>query len=353
MLSSVIDRARQKANELPEKLNFGNEHIQAMFEQFMLSFRGMGEATYAQCAERVSGLVSSAVESLNFGMNLSEGLDLGSSELFEIRSTDKFLDRYSVKDLEELTRKSPLNKLMCDMGYEDWFVQIDLSDQFNHHMQIRTPKFPDPDMFLAFLIVRRDVYAFGESKHTPEMMRFLAENFPSIDTFKALDIRWLALQNPGKEFTRARLPGQKYPGTGLGRVFSDGMIAEARKYEVDALSNTPEHFHNAYLYDGFFFADPSHEARFRQMKTDLAFEIEERGLAAVSFAIDLGALRCDDKPALWVAGEHLRPLSLRAKYYFSSFAYTDYISEEMCEMHHFTMDWDSVNQLVEAAVTGN
>lgn len=328
---------------------------QSTLSQLMSSLRNMagGTASYSQY---LTQLWESAYESIAqfYPTPGIQTLDMASSDIgdfFGVTKSTKFLDKYKVRDIMRMIRKSPLDAQLKRLGFDDYFIKFDLRDSFCHYLYLRSRHLPEDDKYLGFLIVRNDKFQFKVANHKPEMMEFLQTNFPDLSSVNIVDVPWLSLQNPDKQFTKQKLPGQRYTGSGFGRIVFGMIIDAARQARRDAISNTPEHFHNAYLYEGFFFVDPLHEAHFRQMKTDLEADIEERGLGAVSFAIDLGGLRLGEEKFSWTAGEQMKPLSLRVKLYFSSFVYTDFIAEEMCEMEHFWIDWESVQELVDAAVS--
>jgi hypothetical protein len=58
------------------------------------------------------------------------------------------------------------------------------------------------------------------------------------------------MQHPRRVFSTAhpRLPGQAFPGTGMGRQVHDLLVLLCRRIGRDALLNTPERFHLAALY---------------------------------------------------------------------------------------------------------
>jgi hypothetical protein len=63
---------------------------------------------------------------------------------------------------------------------------------------------------------------------------------------------------------KKQLPGQKYPGLGVGYEFHKMLITLAEEAGRDGLMDVPEHFHNAVMYHegGFHFVSPQHEAFF-------------------------------------------------------------------------------------------
>lgn len=73
------------------------------------------------------------------------------------------------------------------------------------------------------------------------------------------------------------------------------ILAMASSSNRDGMINTPEHFHNAFLYEGFMFLDAIDQAYFEKICEDLDKDIKEKGLAAVSWAIFLGFLRMNEK----------------------------------------------------------
>jgi hypothetical protein len=105
-----------------------------------------------------------------------------------------------------------------------------------------------------------------------------------------LTVRWLALQHPRGAFTaaRPRLPGQRYPGLGLGRRMYALLRSWARAWGKDGLLNQPGYFHNALFYgEAFRFLSAEREGRFQALRRDLA----PLSPAAASWAVERGRVQ--------------------------------------------------------------
>ncbi|OHT01553.1 hypothetical protein TRFO_31589 [Tritrichomonas foetus] len=259
----------------------------------------------------------------------------------------KFIDKYSLKDIESIIKRSPIDERLKQVGFDDWKIELDLNDSFNHYLYIRSSKFLAKDQYIAFLIVRVDSHPnIKFAAHSPKMIKFIEDNL-DLPTLNILHIQWLSLQNPGATFSkeRPRLPGQRYPGSGIGRsvfyVIRSLCIINFR----DGIMNIPEHFHNAVMYEGFLFIDPENQARFERMENDLDQDIKEYGLAAVSWAIGIGALRLGKEKYEWNPGEQIYPLSRRTFSYFNSLDYTEKVDSFIKKLPKFEIEWSSIGCL--------
>jgi hypothetical protein len=263
----------------------------------------------------------------------------------DTRGGTKFLNRYSEADIRRAIGDGPLGAKLSEFGFPDWTVELDLSDPFNHYLYVRSPQYPDKRQYLIYIIVRTDQCIFKVASHSPQGLAFIRENC-AVDSLDVLYIRWLSLQNPGKQFTadRPRLPGQQFPGSGLGRTFLLELRKWCLKVGRDGILNDPEHFHNAVLYKGFYFMDPYQQAQFNRMMHDLDDEIRKKSLATVSWAVGTGALRLSGTPFPWNMGEHVLPLSRKMISYFHSCQYTDTVSEVEMTLGTFTIDWAAVGR---------
>ena len=114
---------------------------------------------------------------------------------------------------------------------------------------------------------------------------------------------WLSLQDPLARFTpeRPRLPGQRWPGFGLARVFYALLARWAREWGKDAVLATPEYFHNAVFYSpAFRFLSPREQGRFEALRRDLA----SWPVATASAAVAEGRVRdlATSGPFAWRPG---------------------------------------------------
>lgn len=140
---------------------------------------------------------------------------------------------------------------------------------------------------------------------------------------RVLAIEWLLLQNPYAHFTRERpaLPKQHHPGLGQARRILQWLIALAREMKLEGVSNYPEHFHNAFLYQrDFHFYDPVKEGVLAALARDLG----SRSLAEISWALERGEVRyAKGETFVWESDLQILPLSSRVRKYFESGHYRE------------------------------
>ncbi|OHT06621.1 hypothetical protein TRFO_25296 [Tritrichomonas foetus] len=268
------------------------------------------------------------------------------------RGGDKFMDIYSVKDITNMIQNSPLSASLEKMGYSDWYIEFDLSDCFMHYGYLRSKSIPEADKFIGFMIVQKGEFRLKSplaADNTPGIS-FVHGNFPH--GCNMLNIRWFALQNPRAHFSskKPRLPGQRFPGSGLARECFKIFCKSAIKNGRDGIVNVPEHFHNALLYENFVFMNPEDQGEFEKMKNDLADDIKEKGLAAVSWAIYLGFLRKDDEVAKWEPREQIFPLSIKLIHYFHKLGFKAIVEEKKKQKARYHIMWDEAEGYCLTAV---
>ena len=284
-------------------------------------------------------------------------------ELFGVhRGGTKFIDRYSEKDIENLIRESKLGERLSKIGIDDWYIDFDLSDCFSHYGYLRSRSLPEKDQYIGFLIVQIGEFKLKnaidiEKKNEDNIGLHILEKNLKQSSLNLLNIRWFSLQDPRAHFTpeRPRLPGQRYPGTGIAREAFNLLVKCALKSKRDGIVNSPEHFHNAFMYEGFLFLNPSDEGKFCAMKRDLQEDIKTKSLAAVSWAIYLGFLRFTDKDGnetkvKWEAREQAFPLSDNLKSYFNSPDYKSTVISEMNRNGHFHIIWEEAESYCLSAI---
>jgi hypothetical protein len=315
-------------------------------------------------AEAVGNLVLSIIDSINFLFSrvflkhflmslysyFSPSYDTDEIDFFdedysdnffgEHRGGNKFIGKYSVKDAEAILRMSPV---IDRLNYEipDWYIEFDLSDCFSHYGYIRSRSIPEKEKYYAFIIVQ-----VGRFEHKKQSVEGCGDDIINRHIPRNLDllnIRWFSLQNPRESFTkeRPRLPGQNYPGTGMGKHALQLVTKLAMKSGRDGIVNNPEHFHNAYMYIGFKFLNPTQQGLFQRMVNDLMSYINEYGLAFVSWSIYLGYARENGKKIKWDLREQVLPLSIRASKYFYNRGYRKEVDRAMHSSGPFTIDLEA------------
>ena len=63
-----------------------------------------------------------------------------------------------------------LNEKLRELGYNDWYVDLDLSDCFAHFAYLRDRSLPEKDKFLGLIVVQRRQPSFAHKS------QFVREN---------------------------------------------------------------------------------------------------------------------------------------------------------------------------------
>jgi hypothetical protein len=121
---------------------------------------------------------------------------------------------------------------------------------------------------------------------------------------KFLKVRWLRMQNPHARPAPGHplLPGQDYPGLGLGREMMALLQMICVRLDLDGVVELPERLHNAALYfRRFRFIDPDTQG----LLTAILRDTRNRKLAELAWGIELGGLidLTTAKPFRWIAHE--------------------------------------------------
>jgi hypothetical protein len=147
-----------------------------------------------------------------------------------------------------------------------------------------------------------------------------------LDVLCFLEVGWVALQDPRARFTRARprLPGQRFPGLGVGRILVDLLRSWACAWGKDGLLNHPEHFHNAVFYASLFrFLSPREQGRFEALRRDLA----RLTVAKASEAIEAGRVaEASGRAFRWRPGAMVAPVSEELRAHLASPAYREEVA---------------------------
>jgi len=155
---------------------------------------------------------------------------------------------------------------------------------------------------------------------------------------RVIAVEWLVMQNPTAQFTpeRPRLPGQDFPGLGMGRPFLDLLARWSRDAGYVALFNVPEYYHNAAIYSSYFkFLSPFMEGKLRRMQEDLQHE----PLAVISYAILLDGLRDrrSNRAIPWRPQWQVKPLCPSISDLFSGTVYQEKVTKAY-RSYRFTLD---------------
>ncbi len=227
--------------------------------------------------------------------------DLCLSNLFE-ESEHRFLDFYSEQGLRLALKRYGFVAKLRELGYEQTDIRFGVREDGSHFLVVFEPPF-DKDSVTAELVVRRTA---------------LDEIFP------VLKVEWLCLQNPKAAFSveKPRLPGQHYPGLGLGKDVLSVILLMALRLKYMAVTNVADHFHNAYIYSGsFHFYKAEDEARFNDFCHFM--KVNELSIDKIAWALENGDIfeKGEDTPYHWEPAVQILPLRSSLAERYSSVEY--------------------------------
>jgi len=170
----------------------------------------------------------------------------------------------------------------------------------------------------------------------------------SFPEHKSLILEWLTLQNPLQRFSpkRSALPGQMYPGLGLGKKVVDIFAYLARLTRKDSVMAFPAYFHNAVLFSRYFyFLNPEKQGEVLAITKSFP----KVPLKQLAWIVYFNCLRWEDNQVYeWKAEEQFYPLSKTLKEYFDSKAYKEKVKQNQ-KRSHFWIDWQCYERKMQEA----
>lgn len=154
----------------------------------------------------------------------------------ELRRADEdderpaFVNTYSVDGLRKVIEHYGLHDKLVARGLGDYELAVTQEDPFHHRLELTLP--PDGEHVMDLHV---------------HLGRLTRADMASVDV---VIVEWLLMQNPRAQFSAERppLPGQKHPGTGLGKDVAQLLVLMCRRVHRAALVVVPERFHLAELY---------------------------------------------------------------------------------------------------------
>lgn len=206
---------------------------------------------------------------------------------------EHFLDFYSPEGILRAFEAYGVDAALKERGLGDYELRITRDDAFHHRLEILLTD-DARTRIMDLRIHLRSLHVHGEP--VPVML-----------------VEWLGMRNPRAEFTtkRPRLPGQKHPGTGLGRVVHHLLVLIALRLKRHALIQIPERPHLARLYHraGYHFADEKVERDLRAVGK----ACQRLTFAAAAWAAERGFIlkrtRSGDIPWVYTPSEMLLVVS--------------------------------------------
>ena len=215
--------------------------------------------------------------------------DLTLGDLLGETREERFLDFYTTHGIKLALKKYGMVNMLREKGFNEIEVKIGVREDGAHYLVVYSPPF-HKERYIAELLVRKTSFE---------------------DIFPVLKIEWLCLQNINGTFTeeKPRLPGQKYPGLGLGREALYLIMLMGIRLKFHALLNNPNYFHNAYIYSpAFYFHNPEDYGRLKALER--LMKSEQMTLAQFAWALEEGKVykEGEDKPYKWEPALQIMPL---------------------------------------------
>lgn len=219
------------------------------------------------------------------------------SDLFDDKKEKKFFNFYSKQGLNLAFKRYGMIKKLREFGYEQVEIKFENREDNSHSLTVFEPPFKKESIIAEFV---------GRKTSFNEI-------------FPVLKIEWLCLQNPKASFTKEKpkLPGQEYPGLGVGRDALSLILLLGIRMKYHALINTPDHFHNAYIYSNtFYFTNPDDGGKLKSM---ISFMNKNNlSLAKTAWLLEKENVfrEGEEKPFKWKPATQILPLrtSLEEKY---------------------------------------
>ena len=210
----------------------------------------------------------------------------------------RFVHTYSEAGLRTAIREFGLDDKLRALGIADVELRITEEDPFRHRLEVLLDDAELEDRHVMDMRLHLSrVGLLGVPEHADVVM-----------------VDWLLMQNPRGSFsaTRPRLPGQRYPGTGLGRDIAQMLMLLCRRVQREALITIPERFHLAELYrrSGWLPINLDEE----HALTDVLYATRSLTLAARAWAVERELVRdTDGAPFIYHPHERVMPVSERVE----------------------------------------
>lgn len=251
--------------------------------------------------------------------DIKESFDLDEADLFNLnigqRGNNMFLGYYSQRGLEIAMEKYKVTQKLRRKGFNNLKLKIDTSDPYKHSMMLNNHIENRIEKLVEF-VVKRD---------------FLDVDMPfktdlNGKKYEVLIVEWLKMQNPRVDFPekKPRLPGQEYPGLGVGSDALEMLVFAARRLGMKGIVNIPDHYHNAFFYSRLFlFEKPEDQARLMAIIRDT----RGKTIKEVAWAIEEEKLidRKLNKPFKWEIAKQILPLENKWRKLYTSWNYKNMV----------------------------
>jgi len=239
--------------------------------------------------------------------------------------SNKLLGYYTARGIKKALTKYGIISDLERIGYPDVVVDLGAVDRFRQRLRIFPNSKHDSEPLLDMVVKR-------------ELTSTLVERFP--DFPRACEhyilIEWLCLQDSRRAFQshQCPLPGQKFPGLGMGWKVLVLLEFMARRIRSAGLCNIPEYYHSGRFFHRFFrFVSPISEGELLALDRD-TFPLH---VVDVSWSIIHDLVKRGDKLFKWSGSPQIFPISPHLKSYFRADAYKTAMRKSLIE-NRFVLD---------------
>ncbi len=230
------------------------------------------------------------------------------------RKAEFLLESYSAKGIELALEKYGIIKYLKKVGFDKTRLVTDFNNPYKQRIALYNGLISSKTLLGELVIGKKSMKIENLSATNRQFFTFLA-------------IEWLTLQNYRKQFSKAypKLPGQIYPGLGLGRTILSVIYLMSWHLKFDAIFNIPEYYHNAAMYsEKFHFIDPDKEGLLRLIMNKYHNKL---GMAVVSWIIEKGFMELDGQKFNWFTSPQIIPIARDLKKYFKSETYREQVQK--------------------------
>ncbi len=251
--------------------------------------------------------------------NFLKGEDIFS---IEERKAELFLGKYTISQVYSILERKGFIGFAKNKGLYPILFDLSWKDFFTQNLKIYFEE-KDQKHLIVDLILKEQSMDFKSPRGDSLDLRFVF-------------IEWLCIQNPLASFTKEkpRLPGQNYPGLGLGDRLWSIFELLVKFMQVDGVMIMPKFLHNAIMYRRVFhFLNPEKEGELKAIMRDLG----GIHLAVLAWGSYHGCIWEGEKKYEWNAESLVFPKRKELKEYFSSSWYIKNLKNEM-KKRKFTLD---------------
>ncbi len=242
---------------------------------------------------------------------------LSTSDIFEdlstSRGTGRFLGLFSKLGIQFALKNFGIYQELENAGLTKPQIQLDTSDPYKHFLRVNHDQ-GESTLISGEMVARRGYFTFPELNGCQDI-------HPNLDL---IIIEWLLLQHPTKPFSRFRpqLPGQEFPGLGIGQLVYETLYWAARRSGTDGVLLVPNYLHTGLFYGRqFLFIDPVQQGLLYYIEKNLRRKCR---LDQLSWACTEGQIldQTSQQVFHWKPAPMLMPVSYRLKDYFNSPKYS-------------------------------